>query len=78
MKPETTVTATKHEVIMWDWRERIDLDHLNDAIKNVFDGQNAPCIHQVDTGQDCYAIVVASAEMTRDQVQAVWETDEDD
>lgn len=66
----------KHEIVMWDWKERIDLDHLNDAIKNVFDGQNAPRIHQVDTGQDCHAIVVASTELSPEQVQAFWEADE--
>jgi hypothetical protein len=77
-KSKTTQSVAKHEVIMWDWRERIDLDHLNDAIKNVFDGCNAPRIHQVDTGQDCYAIVVGSADMTKEQVQAAWEADEDE
>jgi hypothetical protein len=72
MLTETT-PPLRHEVIMWDWKERIDLDHLNDAIKKVFDGHSAPRIHQVDTGQDCFAIIVASTEMTQEQVQSVWE-----
>ena len=72
MADEPTSTP-KHQVIMWDWRDRIDLDELNDAIRDVFDGKSAPRIHQVDTGQDCYAIVVASVEMTQEQAQAAWE-----
>ena len=65
--------TTPPEVIYWDWKGSIDIDHLNDALKSVFDGKNLPLIYNVDTGQDCYGVVVSSGVMTPDQIQAAWE-----
>jgi hypothetical protein len=67
----------QHEIITWDWKEQIDPEHLSEAIKKVYDGKNCPRIYEVDTGQDCYAIVVASSEMTEEQVQAAWDADDE-
>lgn len=73
-----TAGTTRHEVLMWDWKDSVDVEQLNDAIKAVFDGKNAPRVYSVDTGQDCYAIVVASTEMTQEQVQTAWMAGDDD
>ena len=63
-KQSMIAQTTPPEVIYWDWKGSIDIDHLNDALKSGFDGKNLPRIYNVDTGQDCYGVVVSSGVMT--------------
>jgi len=56
--------------LTWDYRQQPDLDELARAVHEVSAG--AVHIHQVDTGSDDCAIVVACISLTSDEVTAVW------
>lgn len=50
-------TAPDPVVITWDYREQLPLDELHRAISDLSGGRLD--IHEIETGSDQYAIVVA-------------------
>jgi len=66
-------------VILWDWKESVDIADLNEAIAKVYDGTHAPSVTEVpDTGGDHYACIIASESMTAEQAQQVYDKYEDE
>jgi hypothetical protein len=50
------------ELMAWDWSEQIDLDELGRIIIDMSHGQLH--LHEVETGDDQYAIVLSDAPLT--------------
>lgn len=57
----------------WDYREQPDLGTLDEILAEVSGGRIH--LHQVDTGSDQYAIVVADRELTAAEVDEAWRGD---
>lgn len=58
-------------VLTWDWRQQPDLDRLAAAIRDLTGGNVG--LHQVDTGSDEYAIVLADQLLTDAEARSIWE-----
>ena len=63
----------KIRFVMWDWKALIDIEWLDKALADVFNGKNLPSITVVDSGGDSYYIVVSSDPLTEEQAQKVYE-----
>jgi hypothetical protein len=50
------------ELMTWDWKEQIDLGLLGHLITDMSHGQLH--LHEVETGDDQYAIVLSDAPLT--------------
>lgn len=61
---------TVSAVLSWDWRGQPDLDRLAAELLRVSGG--TVHLHQVDTGGDDYAIVVADRPLTSAEAAAVY------
>jgi hypothetical protein len=57
-------------VLSWDWKEQIDLDDLDDAVRAASAG--VARVHQIDTQSDQFAIVVADHRVTPEEADAAW------
>jgi hypothetical protein len=71
--------ATKIRVVVWNSKDHINGNELNQALQDVFDGRHCPQVHPVpDTGQDCYALVVSSQPLDAGtRVQEIWDAMDD-
>ena len=58
-------------VLTWDWREQPDLDHLGRLICDLSGG--TVHLHQVDTGSDQYAIVLATTKLDARSVCEIYD-----
>jgi len=63
----------KIRFVMWDWKDQPDLKWLNESLQDVFNKKNAPCITQVDTGGDSYAVVVSGEIINDKQAQKIYD-----
>ena len=57
-------------IIEWDWKGSINVEDLNNAINK--DWETRPKVFEIDTGEDCYAIVMGESTMTQEEAEAVW------
>lgn len=61
------MTQPEPEVLTWNWREQPDLDHLARIL-----ARHNVHLHQVDTGSDQYAVVIAASPLTTDEAQRAY------
>lgn len=65
---------SEHEVLMWDWRESVDVDELAQAVGRLSRGMLR--IHTVETGTDANGIVITNnSAMTPERAQQLFEED---
>jgi hypothetical protein len=65
------MTAVRTAVLLWDWRQQPDLDALSRAITDLSGGTLH--LHQVNTGSDEYAIVLATGQLDAEAAQAAYQ-----
>lgn len=56
-----------------DWKERIALEEISNAIRRVFDGRCPSVIDVPDTGCSSYGGVISSSPITSEEAQTAWE-----
>lgn len=57
------------DTLSWDWREQPDLDELTRIL-----ARHNVHLHQVDTGSDQYAVVIAGTKLTAKQANDHYQT----
>lgn len=72
--PQALKHKPEHEVLMWDWRESVDVDELAQAVGRLSRGMLR--IHTVETGTDANGIVITNnSAMTPERAQQLFEED---
>lgn len=56
-------------LLTWDHAEQPDMDQLAAAVRKLYGGH----VHEVDTGDDQYAIVLSTAEVDGQEVDAMYQ-----
>lgn len=55
-----------YTVFEWDWKDQPDWDEIGNYIRT---NRFIPYFHEVETGSDSYAVMVASEDLTTDLVK---------
>lgn len=63
----------KIRFVCWDWKGQPDIEWLNEALKDVFNGKNTPCVMEIETDGDDCAIVVSSEIVDKKQAQKIYD-----
>ncbi len=63
----------KIRFVQWDWKESPDMIWFNEALRDVFNGSNTPCVSEVNTGADLFAVVISAEVINTQQAEAIWE-----
>ncbi len=59
--------------IVWDWKGRPDIEEINAAVHDVYDGEHCPSIILVpDSGGDEFVATISSQTITPEIAQRVW------
>lgn len=68
-------------VLTWDWKENAPLD----VISRMINGMPTAFMYEVDTGSDCFALVISPIALDQDEVKVAfaatrssWGLDEED
>jgi hypothetical protein len=67
---------TKPQLVTWDWKEQPDVERVARALAEVSGG--AIYVYDVDTQSDQFAWVIASGELTPDEVAQAYRSGWDD
>lgn len=59
----------EYAILEWDWKGQPDWDEFN---KEVNFHYGRPYFHQVDTGSDSYAVLVANQKLSDEEVQELY------
>lgn len=63
----------KVRFVEWDWKETPRRSEIQQAIREVRDKGKEPCVNDVDTGGDCYAVVISSMKISEGQAQKIYD-----
>jgi hypothetical protein len=58
--------------ILWDWKGSPNLEKVNDFLREVYNGKNAPSIVEVTTGGDSGTAVVCSGVIDAKEAQKIY------
>jgi len=61
------------KIVTWDWRESPDLEEVNLALAEVYDGKTLPTINEIDTNCDSYAWLFSGQPVSETKAQAIFD-----
>ena len=64
-------------LITWDWREQPNWNHVIKAIDKVRGFNSGMKIFEIETGSDDYAIIVATANVSKEEAERYYRNQED-
>ncbi len=64
------MSSENYRIFEWDWKSSPDWEAINSFIYSF---PSIPIFHEIKTGRDSYAVLIAARRFHPDQVQSIWQ-----